>query len=205
MKSRLILASQSPRRQELMELLKIPFEVVEPRFKEENLEGRSVTEEVQALAQGKGQSVVAQFPEATILAADTLVSLSGIKMGKPSSPEDAQDMLQKLSGQVHEVWTGMYLKVGSEEQVWAEGTRVTFKVLEQEECHQYAATGEPMGKAGAYAIQGKGASLIAGIAGDYFNVVGLPLLSLYDRLEASGWKLPVKREELQKHIPKAWI
>lgn len=204
MSSTLILASQSPRRRELLELLKIPFEVVEPSFAEEILKGRNAAEEVQILAQGKGQSVLSQYPESPVLAADTLVSLAGTKMGKPGTPEEALAMLERLSGQTHEVLTGMYLKLGSQEQVWAECTQVTFKTLQSEEMRDYVASGEPFGKAGAYAIQGLGSRLIAEIQGDYFNVVGLPLLSLHERLARSGWDLPMRREELLKHIPSIW-
>ena len=183
---RLILASTSPRRRELLGLLGLPFEVVASRYDEAALapEGLTPDEYVTRLATGKASEVAARTDgEALIIGADTTVVLDGATLNKPADAEDARRMLRLLSGRTHQVYTGLCLiavkgGITGEAETDHAVTDVTFDTLSDDTIAAYAATGEPLDKAGAYGIQGKAVSFIPGIRGDYFNVVGLPLFLL---------------------------
>lgn len=188
---RLILASASPRRKALLERLGIPFAVQVSQAEEKVDPSWSPEETARRLALLKAQDVAGEAKEALVIGADTIVVLDGEILGKPASPEEAKDMLRRLSGRRHEVITGLALIDTASGAVdhCHETTIVWFRHLAEEEIDWYVATGEPLDKAGAYGIQGKGALLVERIEGCYFNVVGLPLTRLYLLLRAKGFKL----------------
>ncbi|HZE29078.1 MAG TPA: Maf family protein [Gaiellaceae bacterium] len=163
----LILASTSPRRREILEQLRIPFDIVVPSYEEKD--GDPV-----AHALGKARSVRAVAGDRPVLGCDTEVVCGGRVFGKPADSSDAEQMLENLGGQTHEVVSGLALLTPAWEEVHREVTRVTFRPLDARDLAHYVASGEWEGRAGAYAIQGLGASLVERIEGDYLNVVGLP-------------------------------
>lgn len=170
---KLILASASPRRQELLSQMGLAFEVVAPEV-DEQVEGQA-DEVVLALAQRKALSVADLHPEAYVLAADTLVYQDGQPLGKPRDAADAARMLALLSGRWHEVHTGLCLIAPGGAQHTAHAlTQVQFCALSEADIASYCDSGEPFGKAGAYAIQGLGGMYVEQICGSYSNVVGLP-------------------------------
>ncbi|MGZ4307732.1 MAG: Maf family protein [Gaiellaceae bacterium] len=162
----LILASTSPRRREILEQLRIPFDVVPPSYEETS--GDPVEHAV-----GKARSV-GVFEGRPVLGCDTEVICEGRVYGKPANEADAEEMLDSLAGKTHEVVSGLVLLTPAWEEVHREVTRVTFRPLDARDLAHYVASGEWEGRAGAYAIQGLGASLVERIEGDYLNVVGLP-------------------------------
>jgi septum formation protein len=170
----LVLASTSPQRRAILEQLAIPFEVVPPRYAEDDSPGLEPVELVKAHAGGKAGSVADAAAERPVLAVDTAVVLEGQVYGKPQGAGQAEEMLEALSGRTHEVISGLCLRTRAWEEVEAETTRVTFRVLTPRDIAAYVGGGEWEGRAGAYAIQGLGASLVERIEGDYLNVVGLP-------------------------------
>ena len=172
MARRLILASSSPRRQELLAQMGLSYEVFSPDV-DENLEG-SPHEVVIELARRKAVTAAEVYPECVVLAADTLVSIGGEVLGKPRDEQDAERMLKLLNGTWHEVHTGICVIADGAQQVGHAVTQVLFSSLSHEEILTYCCSGEPMGKAGAYAIQGQGGMFIDQIRGSYTNVVGLP-------------------------------
>ena len=183
-----ILASQSPRRRELLERMGIgPFQI-RPAQGEEILDPQlSPAEPVETLSRQKAAEIAAgAAPEDLILAADTVVSVDGRILGKPRDERQAAEMLAALSGREHTVYTGVTVRRGSEVVTEHEATAVRFRPLRREEIDAYVATGEPMDKAGAYGIQGYGCLLVEGICGDYFNVVGLPVCRLGQILARFG-------------------
>ena len=190
---RLILASTSPRRRELLALLGLPFEVVASGFDESSLSPKGLTppDYVMTLAQGKAAEVANRAEsDAIIIGADTTVVLDGAFLNKPLDDADAARMLRALSGRTHQVYTGLCLLHGQSALTDYAVTDVTFDTLSDAVIAAYIATGEPRDKAGAYGIQGKALSFIPQIQGDYFNVVGLPLhklCSLLTRLGISVW------------------
>ncbi|MCH5197539.1 MAG: septum formation inhibitor Maf [Oscillospiraceae bacterium] len=171
----LILASGSPRRRELLSLITTDFTVKVSNAEEKTGEGLSPAETVEALAEIKGEAVFSLYPNDTVIASDTVVSIGGKILGKPHSPEEAFLMLSSLSGKTHTVYTGVYIKNASSKTVFSERTEVTFYELSGEEINGYIKTGEPFDKAGAYGIQGPGAVLVKCISGDYYNVMGFPI------------------------------
>ena len=176
----LILASQSPRRRELLGQMGLKgFKITSPDVDEtvdENLHPSMVVEE---LSLRKAKAVAAHADQDDlIIAADTVVALEGTVLGKPSDEGDAFTMLSALSGNRHYVYTGVTVIQGDKTVTQHEVTTVTFRDVEPEEIDNYIATGEPMDKAGAYGIQGLGSLFISGIDGDYFNVMGLPIYRL---------------------------
>lgn len=187
----LILASGSPRRRELMEMLGIEDIKIIPAVGEETPPmGAGPRETVEALARAKCAEVFpACAPGDICLAADTIVWLDGRIFGKPHSAEEAGAMLSALSGRAHEVYTGVAIMRGDKVFVDAEMTRVHFRALAPEEIAAYIATGEPMDKAGAYGAQGRGAIFVRGIEGDFFNVMGLPLCLMDSMLKKAGYAL----------------
>jgi septum formation protein len=184
----IILASSSPRRAELLSRLGLSFEVLPPSVPEEGLEGESPAEHVERLSREKAHVVRQRRPDALVLAGDTVVVLGGSVLGKPVDEEDAVRMLLALSGRTHVVVSGLAVAPpgGPMRSGWAE-TEVVFRPFGEGYARQYVETGEPMDKAGAYGIQGLGSALVAGIRGDYHNVMGLPLPLLLDLLEEGGW------------------
>ena len=163
----LLLASTSPRRREILEQLAIPFDVVAPQYDE--TEADPV-----AHALGKARSAAALADGRPVLGCDTEVICGGRVFGKPTNAEGAEEMLERLSGKTHEVVSGLALITPAWEEVHRETTRVRFRELTPRDLATYVASGEWEGRAGAYAIQGLGASLVEWIEGDYLNVVGLP-------------------------------
>ncbi len=179
---RIILASKSPRRKELMGLLFPQFEVQASDVDETLPEGVSLGRAVELLALRKGQAVAGAEPDALVIAADTLVTLGSVVLGKPTGREDAARMLRLLSGRVHQGYTGVALLEGERTNRFHCVTDVEFSPLTEEEIRWYLSTGEPFDKAGAYGIQGYGARFIRGVREDFFNVMGLPVNELYRQI-----------------------
>lgn len=176
----IILASQSPRRKELLERMGIrSFTVMDSGVDEHEEELLPPEELVCRLSERKAEAVAQRAPAgAVVIAADTVVSLDGAILGKPADKLEAFRMLSTLSGARHQVYTGVTVLRDGEKQIEHETTDVTFRELSEEEIERYLATGEPMDKAGAYGIQGYGALLVERIEGDYYNVMGLPVCRL---------------------------
>lgn len=177
----IILASSSPRRIEMLKMLGLEFAIVPSDFKEE-FSGNQSKDLVVINALGKAKDVESKVSNGPIIiAADTLVTIDNVVMGKPSSKEDAAYMLRKLSGRKHEVYTGICVIDTAKNLVIKDcvGTSVVFKDLSDKEIDSYIDSGEPMDKAGAYGIQGRGSLFIEKIEGCYYNVMGLPLNKLY--------------------------
>lgn len=186
----LVLASASPRRGEILRAAGIPFTVRIAAVAEEHDGSEHPEELVRRLAQAKAEAVGLAADDEIILAADTEVVIDGRILGKPAGPEDAARMLALLSGREHEVLTGVCLRHAAGVLTDVERTRVRFVPLTPEEIAAYVATGEPMDKAGGYAIQGRACRFIDRIEGCYFNVVGLPVALVYrhlKRLAPGGW------------------
>lgn len=178
---RLVLASQSPRRAELLERAGFDFDVVSAQIDEAPLAGETPRAHVLRLAAAKADAVVRRLPERVVLGADTVVVVDGHLLGKPVDDRDAARILRLLAGRVHEVLTGVVLRDGARAVSGVDTTRVHFTSLTDETIARYVATGEPRGKAGAYAIQGIASRFVDWIEGSYTNVVGLPV-TLVDRL-----------------------
>lgn len=185
----LVLASGSPRRRELLHSLGWSFRIDVPDICEDLLPGEGPEEVARRLSRAKAAEAAARNPGALVVAADTLVAAGGVILGKPSCREESLRMLRMLSGAVHSVFTGVALRRGEEERFAVEETRVEFRPLSEESMKLYVESGEGDDKAGAYAIQGRGALLVSSLHGDYFNVVGLPLCRLSRLLEEFGCSL----------------
>ena len=177
----LILASQSPRRRSLLARITEEF-IVRPSGCDEHTDERDPAKRVSELARRKARAVEANADD-LVLASDTVVALDGEILEKPADAEDARRMLRLLSGRTHTVFTGVCLRRGETEDVFFCRTEVTFWPLEGALIEDYIASGEPMDKAGAYGIQGRGALLVRSIEGDFFNVMGLPIGEVYRRLQ----------------------
>ena len=187
---KLILASSSPRRAEILANAGLPFSVLSSAVDESPYPGETPAALVQRLANAKADLVTARaVGPAIVLAADTVVVLDDKILGKPSSIEDARHMLQQLSGRTHSVLTGVALVrlPDGERRQFIESTLVHFRPITDEELSSYLATEEPYDKAGAYAIQGQAGRYIPRIEGCYFNVVGLPLSRVLTELKGLGW------------------
>src|SRR5947207_8627188 len=163
----LLLASTSPQRKAILEQLHIPFEVVEPRYDEETETGVDPLQVVREHARGKARSVADIAEDRPVIGVDTAVVLDGRIFGKPVNASDAEEMLEELSGKTHVVVSGLCLLTPGWEDVEHEATRVAFRELAPRELGSYVATGEWEGRAGGYAIQGRGAALVDSIEGDY--------------------------------------
>ena len=195
---KIILASSSPRRRELMAQAGFAFEVLVSEA-DETIEAETPGEMVEVLSERKAAAVAEEikkqgFAEESVLlvGADTMVAIDGKKLGKPKDEKGAEEMLEELSGRTHQVYTGVTMirlkkaengSILQESRTFSEGTDVSFYPLTKEEIRSYIATGEPMDKAGAYGIQGKAAVFVKEIKGDYNNVVGLPIARLYQELK----------------------
>ncbi|TVP96337.1 MAG: septum formation protein Maf [Acholeplasmatales bacterium] len=177
----LILASGSPRRQELMKLLDVPFVVRVPDIEEILDDTLSLAEAAMSLARQKAEAI--DEKRAWVLGCDTIVEVNGHRLGKPVDAADAARMLALLGGTTHRVMTGCCLKQDETYHLFHQSATVTFAPLEDAEIAEYIGTGEPFGKAGAYAIQGYAARFITSIAGDYYAIMGLPVRALYQHLK----------------------
>lgn len=177
-----ILASASPRRRELLAQAIPSFEVHVPQVEEDIDPQWDAPQAARVLAQKKAAAAAADFPHDCVIAADTIVEIDGLLLGKPHDTDDAARMLRMLSGREHRVVTGVCIMQGPRKRIFSQETLVRFYPLRGDEIEAYVRTGEPMDKAGAYGIQGKGALLVEGITGDYLNVVGLPLAKLMREL-----------------------
>ncbi len=187
---KLILASTSPRRAEILRDAGLVFSILSSAVDETPIPGESPSELVQRLANAKADLVAARaVGPAIVIAADTVVVLEGQILGKPRSTDDARRMLEKLSGRTHSVVTGVSLirLPDVERSTFVETTLVHFHRLPANEITRYLASGEPLDKAGAYAIQGRAGRYIPRIEGCYYNVVGLPLARLLKELHELGW------------------
>lgn len=187
---KLILASSSPRRAEILRNAGIAFEVVATHVDETRRPGEPPGDYVRRLAASKARAALEILNGAGIaIGGDTVVLVDGSVLGKPTSAADARETLHRLGGRTHEVLSGLAAirLPGGVERVVEETTRVTFAPLSTEEIEDYIATGEPFGKAGAYAIQGRAGKFVTRVDGDYFNVMGLPLPRLYAVLRELGW------------------
>jgi septum formation protein len=172
----LVLASTSPQRRAILAQLRIPFELAEPAYEEDDPPGADAIELVRVHARGKARSV--DDAGRIVLGVDTAVVLDGRVYAKPADPADASRMLAALGGRTHQVVSGLCLRAAGWEAVEHDVTLVTFRALTGREVAAYGATGEWEGRAGGYAIQGAGAALVERIEGDYLNVVGLPVALL---------------------------
>lgn len=186
----LVLASASPRRQELLRKAGIAFEVHPAHIAEDPLPGEDAKDCAERLAREKALAVAAQRPHDMVLGADTVVVIDGQILGKPLDAADAARMLRLLSGRTHQVITGVCVVASGRWSVASETTSVTVSQISQEEIASYVASGEPMDKAGAYAIQGLASRWIPCIAGDYSNVVGLPVELVRRMLRKTGMITP---------------
>lgn len=188
---RFILASASPRRRELLEMLGVAGLVIRPAVGEERADySLSPPELVKVLAAAKArEAAVGASADDVVIAADTIVVFGGRVYGKPHSPDEAAEMLRTLSGRTHEVYTGVCVIRNNVELCRADCSAVTFRVLSEREIQHYIASGEPMDKAGSYGAQGKGALFVERIDGDFFNVMGLPLCLLGEMLKEQGVEL----------------
>ncbi len=181
---KIVLASGSPRRAEILKTVNWPFEIVRPDIDETRQENEDAVTYVERLARIKAEAVAGRVTSSLIVAADTTVVIGEQILEKPSDQNDVRGMLSQLSGRWHQVITGVALidRGISATKVAHEVTEVKFAEMSQDEINWYASSGEPMDKAGAYAIQGLGARFIEGIRGDFFNVMGLPLRLLYEMM-----------------------
>jgi len=185
MKSRLVLASASPRRAEILTRLGIEFSVRPAEVDEAVRPAELPAVAARRLAIDKASAVFLQ-PGELVLGADTIVAVGGETLGKPAGGAEAVEMLQRLAGRDHHVFTGLALRSADRTRSGVERTRVRFRALARSECEEYVATGEPADKAGAYGIQGRGSALVDGIEGDFFNVMGLPVQLLLRLLDQQG-------------------
>lgn len=191
-----ILASQSPRRQQLLRQIGIAdFEIIVPDADETYDPALSPEQIVSSISRKKAEAVRPLAKDALVIAADTMVFLDGLRLGKPKTQEEAREMLTALSGRTHHVCTGVTVCLGSRVITEAETTDVTFRPLTGWEIASYVRTGEPMDKAGSYGVQGLGALFVERIDGDYFNVMGLPLCRLGRMLGKFGVDLFLQEED----------
>ncbi len=182
----IVLASTSPRRRQLLEMLGIPFRMVAPQIEETLGPAEQPEGYVTRLAREKARAVAARERGAVVVAADTTVVLRGRVFEKPATPDQAVEMLRRLQGRKHQVLTAVAVASDGRVEHALDVTDVTFRRLSNQQIADYVATGEALDKAGAYAIQGKGAALVEGIHGDFFGVMGLPLRLVLDLLARFG-------------------
>ncbi len=180
---KIILASASPRRQELLKLITDEFEVITADVDESFDSSKAPEQIVMLLSEKKASAVAENYPDCTVIGADTVVVSEGKILGKPKSEEDSFSMLSSLSGKTHQVLTGVTVIKNGEKDIFYVSSDVKFFDLTDEEILAYIKTGEPADKAGSYGIQGKGSFLVEKINGDYFNIVGLPIAQLKKHLK----------------------
>jgi septum formation protein len=184
--SKLVLASASPRRAELLRNAGIAFTALATRIPERRRRGESPRKFAVRLAREKARALSRRHPRRVVLGADTIVVIHGQALGKPRDRRDARRMLRLLSGRTHQVTTAVCLAGPGFEDTRAETTQVTMRALSEREIRDYVASAEPRDKAGAYAIQGRASRFVSRIEGCYFNVVGLPVPLVYRMLRAHG-------------------
>lgn len=183
---RVILASSSPRRRQLLDLIGISHEVIPSDIDETLLSGELAETYCERLAREKAALIADSNPTALVVGADTIVVIDGLILGKPQDVGDAERMLGMLSGRSHTVMTAVAVSLGGKLVSGVEIVDVTFLPVDESEIRSYVATGEPMDKAGAYGIQGYGATIVRRIDGDYFAVMGLSLVRLVSLLRELG-------------------
>jgi septum formation protein len=195
---RLILASTSPRRREILALLGLPVEVIDPEFDELATSNRPIEEEVLDFALGKAKSVAGDNPESIVIGSDTMILLNGTKIGKPNGIGDAKRILRSLSGKTHHIFTSVAIVdgLGGPGLRRVEEVSVKMRHYSEEEVERYLDCQESLDKAGAYSIQGEGRALIESISGDYLAAVGLPLKPIAGYLKSRGVSVPVDVEKL---------
>lgn len=181
--NKLILASGSPRRKEILSLLNIPFEIHSADIDETIDNKKTIKEEIQRLSYEKAAAVFSSYPEDIVIGSDTVVILDDQILGKPQTHDQAYQMLKSLSGRSHEVLTAITILSKEKQETFSSVSKVYFCKMTEKELHFYADSEEPMDKAGAYAIQGIGGRFIEKIEGDYNTIVGLPLHLLYKHLK----------------------
>lgn len=200
---KIILASQSPRRRELLEQMGLTeFEILPAQGEEIADPTLAPAELVEELSRHKCMEVAAVRPDGLVIAADTVVVIDGKILGKPHSAEEAFSMLTQLSGRSHQVYTGVTVWKDNFTITQHEVTEVKFRRLTSQEINQYIKTGEPMDKAGAYGIQGLGGLFVEGIFGDYCNVVGLPVCRLGQILNSERFQVDLLGGTLEKELNK---
>lgn len=185
---RVILASQSPRRRELLTQIGIAHEVRPADIDESVWPGEDPVAHSERLARAKAHTLALQYPEAVVIGSDTIVVIDGAILGKPTDREEAVAMLERLSGREHTVYTAVAVAHEGRTLSGVEAVQVRFRPLSRGQIDAYIATGEPADKAGAYGIQGFGATLVQRIDGDYFAVMGLPLGRLVELIRALGYE-----------------
>ena len=184
----IVLASQSPRRAELIARLGLDFDVQPADIDESYRDGETPPEHAERLSREKAERIARTHPHALVVGSDTIVVIDGDVLGKPKSREQAVEMLMRLSGRDHEVCTGVAVAMDGRVESGLERVRVRFRILDRPTCEAYVATGEPMDKAGAYGIQGFGSAIVESIEGDYFAVMGLPVVRMLGLIERFGWR-----------------
>ncbi len=202
---KLILASTSPRRRELLALLGLPFGVIPPSCEEIPSLNMAPSDQARTFAHDKAESIALQHPDDLILGSDTVIEIKGTLLGKPQDLKEAESMLRQLRGHCHQVHTGLALiqKATNISVAFVETAHVWIKDFDEEELREYLGTKESLGKAGAYSIQGDGAELIKKIEGDYPTIVGLPLWHTAKMLEKQGVVLANSVEEIYRLKPYA--
>ncbi|MDB4952174.1 MAG: maf [Gemmatimonadetes bacterium] len=193
----LVLASQSPRRAELIGRLGLLFETAPANIDESYLSHELPEGHAERLAREKAQAIAGGRPEALVIGSDTIVVVDGDVLGKPRGREHAVQMLLRLSGREHFVCTGIAVAHGGVVRSDLVRVRVRFRTLTQRACEQYVDTGEPMDKAGAYGIQAYGSAIVEGIEGDYFAVMGLPVSRMLELISLFGWRYAFGRLEAE--------
>jgi len=197
---RIILASTSPRRRDILSLLGLPFEARDPDFQETTRYDLTPEAEALELALGKARSIARSETDALVVGGDTLIALDDEKIGKPSDPDDAESILRRLSGRTHRILTGVALidSKTRREETHLERVDVSMRPSTDAEIADYLARGESMDKAGAYSIQGEGHRLIESMSGDYLAAVGMPLRPIARYLQRHGADVPVDVEGLYR-------
>jgi len=202
---RILLASTSPRRQELLSLLGLPFHIAPPTCEEILTPNLSPSEQTSQLAIDKAQSVASQHPQDLVIGSDTVIEIEGKLLGKPENMQEAETMLRHLRGRCHQVHTGVAViqQCNNVSIDFVETAHVWIKSFDETTLQSYLATEESLGKAGAYSIQGEGAQLIEKIEGDYPTIVGLPLWGTAKALEQQGVVLLTPVEDIYRLKPYA--
>lgn len=180
---KLILASGSPRRKELLSLLNIPFDVIVSDFEESIDESKPLEKEIERLSYGKAKTVFDLHNDSIVIGSDTIVTIDNKVLGKPKTVDKAMEMLKEIQGREHVVITGVTIMSKDKIETFHTSSKVYFNPMDEKEIEEYANTKEPLDKAGAYAIQGIGSKYINKIDGDYYSIMGLPVSELYTRLK----------------------
>lgn len=181
--SKIVLASGSPRRKELLSLLGFDFDVVPADINEEIDYTKPLQEEIEKLSYLKAYEVFKEHKNSIVIGSDTIVAISNKVLGKPKTKEKAKEMLQELSGNVHQVITAVSIISPKKSETFSTISNVYFRELSKEEIENYSNTEEPLDKAGAYAIQGQARTFISRIDGDYYSIIGLPICELSQRIK----------------------